>query len=317
MYCVSRRLTACFVMPTRSELLANVPLFSTLDAQQLAALAERVDELREPAPTVLFQAGDPGDALYVVIEGAVEVYVESPTGELIVMERALAGQFFGEISLLDAGPRSASARVTEALHALVVDRDDLEHFLVACPTAALDLMAAMGKRLRETARLLRGSASRNVNVETTDKRTAVQKAADWISDFSGSLPFLFIHVGVFSVWIALNVGSLAHTRIGGWDAYPFGLLTMSVSLEAIFLSVFVLLSQNRQASRDRVRNDIEYEINLKAELEIGQLHRKVDRLYEQVSQRLANLERVSGTHAPRLDASALLRAQREAETTRG
>jgi CRP/FNR family transcriptional regulator, cyclic AMP receptor protein len=280
-------------MPTRSDLLANVPLFSTLDAKELAALAERVDEMREPAGTVLFHAGDPGDALYVVIEGVVEVFVMNPTGERIVMERAATGQFFGEISLLDSGPRSASAQVTENLHALVVDRGDLEQFLQACPTAALALMAAMGHRLRETARLLRGSASRNVNIETEDRRSNVQKAADWISDFSGSLPFLFIHMGVFSAWIGLNVGPLAHTRIGGWDTYPFGLLTMSVSLEAIFLSVFVLLSQNRQAARDRVRNDIEYDINLKAELEIGQLHGKVDRLYEQVARRLANLERHS------------------------
>ena len=282
-------------MPSRSELLASVPLFSTLDAQELAALAERVDEMREPLGTVLFHAGDPGDALYVVIEGAVEVYVHNPTGELIVLERALAGQFFGEISLLDNGARSASARVTQDLHALVVDRGDLEQFLVACPTAALDLMAAMGQRLRETARLLRGSASRNVNIETEDRRTAVQRAADWISDFSGSLPFLFIHMGVFFLWIVLNVGPLARSVVGGWDVYPFGLLTMSVSLEAIFLSVFVLLSQNRQASRDRVRNDIEYDINLKAELEIGQLHEKVDRLHEQMARRLANLERFGQT----------------------
>ncbi|HEY2736447.1 MAG TPA: Crp/Fnr family transcriptional regulator, partial [Polyangiales bacterium] len=178
-------------MPTRSDLLANVPLFSTLDPKELDALAERVDELREPAGTTLFHAGDPGDALYVVIEGTVEVYVMNPVGDRIVMERARAGQFFGEISLLDSGPRSASACVTDDLHALVVDRGDLEQFLAACPTAALNLMAAMGHRLRETARLLRGSASRNVNIETEDKRTGVQKAADWISDFSGSLPFLF------------------------------------------------------------------------------------------------------------------------------
>jgi CRP/FNR family cyclic AMP-dependent transcriptional regulator len=278
-------------MPTRSELLAKVPLFSTLNERELQALAERVDELREPTGTVLFHAGDPGDALYIVINGAVEVFVVNPTGDRIVMERATEGQFFGEISLLDSGPRSAGAEVTADLHALVVDRGDLAQFLVACPTATLDLLAAMGRRLRETARLLRGAASRNVNVETLDKRTAVQKAADWISDFSGSLPFLFIHMGVFALWIVLNVAPLVHTSIGGWDPYPFGLLTMSVSLEAIFLSVFVLLSQNRQAARDRVRNDIEYEINLKAELEISQLHGKVDRLYEQFAQRLANLER--------------------------
>jgi uncharacterized membrane protein len=166
----------------------------------------------------------------------------------------------------------------------------------------MDLLAAMGRRLRESNRLLRGSASRNVNVEQEDRRSAVQKAADWISDFSGSLPFLFIHIGIFAVWIGLNTEPLASTAIGGWDAYPFGLLTMSVSLEAIILSVFVLLSQNRQVARDRVRNDIEYEINLKAEQEIAELHQKFDQLYEQFSRRLANLERVqtvpAGAGAP-------------------
>jgi CRP/FNR family cyclic AMP-dependent transcriptional regulator len=278
-------------MPTRTELLANVPLFAKLDVAALQALAERVEELHSPAQTMIFHAGDPGDALFIVIEGEVEIFVINPTGERIVMECARAGHFFGEISLLDSGPRSASAQVTTALHALVVDRGDLAEFLAACPTAALDLMAAMGHRLRETARLLRGSASRNVNIETQDRRKRVQRAADWISDFSGSLPFLFIHVAGFALWIGLNVEPLAHTAIGGWDLYPFGLLTMSVSLEAIFLSVFVLLSQNRQAARDRLRNDIEYEINLKAELEIGQLHVKVDRMHEQLTQRLANLER--------------------------
>jgi uncharacterized membrane protein len=140
--------------------------------------------------------------------------------------------------------------------------------------------------------------SRNVNEETQDKRTSVQRAADWIADFSGSLTFLFIHIALFAIWIGLNVAPLTHTVLGGWDPFPFGLLTMCVSLEAIILSVFVLLSQNRQVSRDRVRNDIEYEVNLKAELEITQLHNKVDRLYEQFGRRLANLERTHTREVP-------------------
>jgi CRP/FNR family cyclic AMP-dependent transcriptional regulator len=278
-------------VPTTSDLLAKVPLFSMLDANELAALGQRIDEVHEAVGTVLFHAGDPGDALYVVLDGEVEVFVKNATGERLLFERAKAGDFFGEISLLDAGPRTASAEVTRALHALVVDREDLKEFLTICPAATMDLLGAMGKRLRETARILRGSASRNVNVETEDKRTSLEKGADWISEFSGSLPFLFIHIGVFAIWIVLNVPPLAATRAGGWDTYPFGLLTMSVSLEAIILSVFVLLSQNRQILRDRVRNDIEYDVNLKAELEVAQLHEKVDQLYEQVSRRLANLER--------------------------
>src|SRR5204863_4275752 len=111
----------------------------------------------------------------------------------------------------------------------------------------------------------------------------IERAADWISEFSGSLPFLFIPIVLFALWIGLNVPPIERTAIGGWDAYPFGLLTMSVSLEAIILSVFVLLSQNRQMARERVRNDIEYQVNLRAELEIAHLHQKMDRLQEYVA----------------------------------
>jgi len=193
--------------------------------------------------------------------------------------------------LLDGGPRTASAVVTQAGEALVVDREDIEQFLRACPSAAVDLLAASGRRLRETARLLRRTASRNVNAEAEDKRTMVQRGADWISDFSGSLPFLFIHCALFLVWIVLNTEPLASSAIGGFDPFPFGLLTMAVSLEAIILSVFVLLSQNRQVARDRVRNDIEYEVNLKAELEIAHLHEKFDLLHAELLERLASLEK--------------------------
>jgi CRP/FNR family cyclic AMP-dependent transcriptional regulator len=273
-----------------AELLGRIQLFSTLDERELTTLGERVEIIEAPAGATLFHTGDPGSALYVLLEGEVELFMKNATGDRMLLERLTPGAFFGEISLLDGGPRTASALCTQALRAIVVDRGDLEHFLAICPTAAIDLLSAMGRRLRETSRVLRASASRNVNTVTEDTRTVVQRAADWISEFSGSLPFLFIHVVLFAVWIALNLRPLSATGIGGWDAYPFGLLTMSVSLEAIILSVFVLLSQNRQVARDRVRNDIEYDINLKAELEIAHLHEKVDRLYEQTALRLSRLE---------------------------
>src|SRR5262249_39956309 len=190
---------------------------------------------------------------------------------------------FGEIAVLDGGPRTASAVATEDVEALVVDRGDLTEFLRLRPEAAMSLLAAMGQRLRESARLLRHSVSRDINEETADKRTTVMKVADWISDFSGSLPFLFIHIGIFFVWIILNAGPIARTGLGGFDPFPFGLLTMAASLEAIILAVFVLLSHNRQVARDRVRNDIEYQVNLKAEMEIAHLHEKFDELHEMIA----------------------------------
>jgi CRP/FNR family transcriptional regulator, cyclic AMP receptor protein len=275
------------------EILAEVPFFALLDEHERAALAARVDTITKPAGTALFNIGDPGDSLYIVRAGEVEIFFKNDTGDRIVLETAGQGDFFGEISLLDGGPRTASAHVTQDLQAVVVDRGDLEEFLRVRPAAAMELLTAAGRRLRESAKLLRRTASRNINEETEDKRTVVMRAADWISEFSGSLPFLFIHCGLFFVWIVLNTGPLAHTAIGGWDVFPYGLLTMSVSLEAIILSVFVLLSQNRQVARDRVRNDIEYEVNVKSELEIAHLHEKFDHLHAELLERLSSLEKAA------------------------
>ncbi len=283
-------------VPTHSEMLADVPLFALLDDQERAALAERLEVVTFPAGHCIFNRGDPGDTLYVVRRGVVEMWFKNDTGERLVLETARAGDFFGDISLLDGGPRTASALVKEDLEALVIDRGDLDEFLHTRPAAALDFLAATGRRLRETTNLLRHAASRDINEEEADKRTRVMQIADWISNFSGSLLFLFIHLGIFFVWIVLNVRPLSDTRLGGFDPYPFGLLTMVVSLEAIILSVFVLLSQNRQVTRDRVRNDIEYSVNLKAELEIAHLHDKFDQMNADLLARLDALQKAPGTH---------------------
>jgi CRP/FNR family transcriptional regulator, cyclic AMP receptor protein len=271
---------------TEVDILADVPLFHHLSVEDRATLATRIDVERVAAGTLMFNHGDPGGSLYVVRSGVVELFFKNDTGEHITLETVTAGHFFGEISLLDGGARTTSAMVKEDLDALVIDRGDLEALVAASPKAAMRVLAAAGERLRTTVALLRHTASRNPNVETEDRRTRVMRVADWISEFSGSLPFLFIHLGIFAIWIGLNIGPLASSSIGGWDAFPFGLLTMVVSLEAIILSVFVLLSQNRQVARDRVRNDIEYEVNLKAELEIAHMHEKVDDMYAAIMARL-------------------------------
>jgi len=285
-------------MSADPQALDEVPLFQSLSATERAALAARADTVRLPAGKLLFAYGDPGDSLYVLRAGEVQIFCTNDTGERLVLETARRGDVFGEISLLDGGPRTASAVATEDLEAVVVDRASLGEFLRQHPASAFDLLAAAGRRLRESNKLLRRTASRDINEVVEDKRTRVMRIADWISEFSGSLPFLFIHVIVFAVWIALNTGPLRQTRLGGWDPFPYGFLTMCVSLEAIILSVFVLLSQNRQVSRDRLRNDVEYEVNLKAELEIAQLHEKFDRHNAEVLERLASLERGLPTVRP-------------------
>ncbi|PYQ54461.1 MAG: cyclic nucleotide-binding protein [Acidobacteria bacterium] len=263
-------------MPADAAVLAEIPFFHFLDAEERISLAAQLEEVSLPAGQVLFNYGEPGDCLYVIRGGKAEVFFKDDTGTRIVLEVAGAGDVVGELSLLDGGPRTASVVVTEALEALRLDRGDLDAFLGAHPHAAIDLLSAMGRRLRVTADRLRHTASRNVNVAMEDTRTQVQIVADWIAEFSGSIAFLILHIVIFAVWILLNIPQVPGAPM--FDPFPYGLLTMVVSLEAIILSVFVLLSQNRQAAKERIRGDIEYEVNLKAEMEVAHLHEKVDNL---------------------------------------
>jgi CRP/FNR family cyclic AMP-dependent transcriptional regulator len=275
-------------MPTTAERLAEVPLFALLDDDERAVLASRVDMVAFSAGEVLYRYGDPGDSMFVLVKGDVELTVTTKTGESIFFERPTVGDYFGEISLLDEGSRTATARAVSEVEAIEVDRGDLDELFRIKPAAAMDLLAATGKRLRQTAALLRNAATRNANEEAEDKRSMIMKVADWIADFSGSLPFLFMHIGIFTMWVLLN------TRLhwtSQFDPYPFPFLTLVVSLEAIILSVFVLLSQNRQQERDKVRGDIEYDVNLKAEMQIANMHEKVDVLYSEIARRLDRIER--------------------------
>jgi len=275
-------------MADHGKLLSAVHIFSLLDEQERQILAERVDLLQAKADEVLFRYGDPGETMFVLTSGRVELSFKNKTGEKVVLQIVESGDFFGEISLLDRGARTATATVLEDMEALVVDQGDLDELFRLKPQAAFDLLAATGKRLRQSALLLRNTATRNVNEVVEDTRSKTMKVADWIADFSGSMPFLFLHVGIFFIWIILNVHVLP---FGNFDPFPFGLLTMVVSLEAIILSVFVLLSQNRQVERERVSSEIEYDVNLKAELQIQHLHEKFDQLNADVLQRLDKLDR--------------------------
>jgi CRP/FNR family transcriptional regulator, cyclic AMP receptor protein len=280
-------------MPADAALLAEIPFFHFLDDGERVSLAAQLEEVQVPEGQVLFNYGEPGDCLYVIRSGKAEVFFKDDTGTRIVLEVAGSGDVVGELSLLDGGPRTASVVVTEKLDALRLDRTDLDQFLRTHPAAAIDLMSSMGRRLRVSAERLRHTASRNVNVEAEDKRTTVQKAADWIADFSGSIPFLLLHVGFFAAWILLNVPRIPGAPM--FDPFPYGLLTMVVSLEAIILSVFVLLSQNRQVAKERIRGDIEYEVNIKAEMEVAHLHEKVDLLNANTADtaaRIRHLERL-------------------------
>jgi uncharacterized membrane protein len=276
-------------MPCDPRFLANIKMFELLNEDDRIALAAVVDELSVPAGHTLFQAGDPGDSLFIVNTGAIELFIKDTAGQKIVLTTAEAGDMFGELAMLDTGPRTATAVALAESEVLVLDRDDLVLLFKRKPEAALHMLAALSGLTRKADELLRTRVSRNLNEEMEVHSSLLQRIADWLAWFSGSMPFLISHMTWFVIWISLNTFILGSAR--AFDPFPFGLLTMIVSLEAIFLACFVLISQNRQAEKDKVRADIEYEVNIKAELEVAHLHEKTDRIYEQMMARFAKLEK--------------------------
>jgi len=275
-------------MPCDAQTLADVELFEHVSDEDRVRLAEFIDITQLVAGETLFKAGAPGESLYVVRSGEIELFIRDTAGQKIALAIAGVGEVFGELALLDRGPRTATAIALTDCELLELDRDDLLLLFQKSPNAALRLLAAMSHMTRKADELLRTRVSRNVNEEVEEKISALQRIADWISWFSGSMTFLVLNVLWFVIWIAINTWEFSLPQ---FDPYPFGLLTMIVSLEAIFLSCFVLISQNRQAEKDRVRSDIEYEINVKAELEIAHLHEKTDRIYAEMLEHFNRIEK--------------------------
>ena len=275
------------------EMLNGIELFDLLEEDDRIALAEVIDSKTVLAGETLFQTGEPGESLFVVRSGEIELFIKDTAGQKIILTVARSGDMFGELSLLDSGPRTATAVGLSDTQLLVLDREDLLLLFQRRPDSALHMLAAMSRMTRKADELLRTRVSRNVNEEVQVHFTVLERIADWIAWFSGSMPFLLINFIWFVTWIALNTFILPVNPDGtrGFDPFPFGLLTMIVSLEAIFLSCFVLISQNRQTEKDRVRSDIEYEVNIKAELEVAHLHEKTDRIYEEMLARFTKLEK--------------------------
>ena len=255
------------------------------DRDRLAEVA-RVHEYSRGA--TIFNEGDPSNFFFTVVTGRVKVFKMTPTGKDVILEVFGGGDPFGATAAYEGRPFPASAVALEDTELIVLNRENLQLFFQKKPDAALDMIAAMGAMIRKADDILRTRVSRNANLEVEEKLTVVQHAADWIAAFSGSMPFLVLNTLWFVCWVVINTFDLG---IGQFDPFPFGLLTMIVSLEAIFLSIFVVISQNRQAEKDRVRSNIDYEVNVKAEMEVAFLHEKTDRLYEKMQEQFSRLEK--------------------------
>jgi CRP/FNR family transcriptional regulator, cyclic AMP receptor protein len=268
-------------------IIAEVPIFELLDDTERAALAQRMDCQEFKRGAVLFDYGDPGGEIFILRSGSVEVFVEDQQGDRIVVAESERGDVVGELSFLDGGCRTATAIAREDTQVLAMHRDRLLEFIDKHPHAAIDLLTAVGRRLRATDELLRTHVSRNVNVEAEERMTLGARVADKVAAFGGSWKFIIIFGTVMTVWVIMNTAALFSRH---FDPYPYILLNLFLSMIAAIQAPVIMMSQNRQAAKDRLQADQDYQVNLKAELEVAQLHRKLDNLYERLEQHWARLE---------------------------
>ncbi|MGD0133022.1 MAG: DUF1003 domain-containing protein [Bryobacteraceae bacterium] len=265
-------------MPIDASILNEIEHLRELNPEEKAALADKIDLLRYSTGQSIFNYGDPGHALYIVRSGEVEIYVKNDQGEKIVLETSQPGDIFGEVALLDGGARTAWVSALGDVELLRLDREHFEAYVRQCTPAALNLLSVAARRLRKSDEVIRRTVTRNVNDVAAEQGTILTRLADAVPSFTGSIASLALHAIFLGGWIAINLSVLRNIK--AFDPYPFEFLSVMVSLEAIFLTLFVLTSQNRQRTRDRIRSDIEFESSINTETKIAYLHEKIDKLTE-------------------------------------
>lgn len=266
-------------MPTETnslmtlEALRSVPLFASLDDDAARELRDLLEVKEIKSASSLFRHGDKGDAMYLIASGRVRISVRDSVGHDVTLAELAGGDFFGEMALLDGRPRSADATVVENSRFAVLSRDKFISFVRRNPDVALEMLTAITLRLRHTDEMLRQRVSRNANEELAARRTRADKLADKVAGFGGSWQFIAIFFLLIILWVALNALFLVKGEI---DVYPYNMLDLVIGIIAGLQAPFILMSQNRQAEQDRLRGDLDYQVNLKNELSLTEVLRRLD-----------------------------------------
>lgn len=255
------------------EALRSVPLFASLDDEEARALRDLLRVTHAPAGTLLFSAGDEGDSMYLIEGGRVRIHLRDADGDEVTLAELDDGDFFGEMALLDDEPRSASATVIADADLGILARDDFLSFVRNSPDIALHMMSAITQRLRRTDDLLRQRVSRNLNEVEEERMTLADRMADAVSDFGGSWKFIGATLLFVAFWILYNSWLRGDQ---GVDPFPYSLLDVINGIVAALLTPIILISQNRQDQKDRLRADLDFQVNLKNELALAEVMRRLD-----------------------------------------
>ena len=271
-----------------ADSLSRIPLFKRLTPEELEQLAAEVDQVKFDPDEIIFNEQDKGDALYVVESGSVRIWVLDEDVKPVTLAELKNGEFFGELAVLDRGPRSTNATAINETTLHRLSSDDFQAFLMKHPDVAIDVICEIGARMRQTNVLVSQRATRNINVEMEERATIGQRVADKVASFGGSWTFIIIYVSFLVAWMSFNTFVLVHYGRGEngaeFDPYPYILLNLMLSMTAALQAPIIMMSQNRAAEKDRLAAEQDFKVNLKSELMLEELMRKSQGREAQIGQ---------------------------------
>ena len=265
-------------MACETEILRQVPLFGLLDDEELAVLASQVDLTRFAPRQRIYRIGDPGGRAYVLVSGTVRVTTIDDDHQDVVVDEPASGDFFGFASMLDESPHQTNAVAVDEAVCVEVDRGDIETLIQRRPHAAMDMLTVLGRQIHSAQNLVRGRAARNPNEIIEERATFGEHVADTVAGFGGSWTFIITFVAGLGIYSAINV------MLGGraWDPYPFILLNLILSMLAALQAPVIMMSQIRQDTKDRLRGELDFAVNRRAEAEVQALSRKLNAVIDKL-----------------------------------
>jgi CRP/FNR family cyclic AMP-dependent transcriptional regulator len=265
-------------MACNPEVLRHVPLFALLDDEETAVLAGQVEVKQFGARQRIYKLGDPGGRAYVVVSGMVRVTTVDEDHQEVVVDEPTRGEFFGFASMLEETAHESSAIALEETVCIEVDRHDIAILLQRKPMAGMDMLAVLGRQFHASQKLVRVRAARNPNEVIEEKETFGERIADHVASFGGSWTFIISFAIVLTTYAAVSA------RLGqrSWDPYPFILLNLFLSMLAAIQAPVIMMSQNRQDKKDRLRGELDYDVNRRAEAEIQGLAHKINLIGDKI-----------------------------------
>ena len=260
------------------DILREVPFFALLDDEELAVLGTQVDLTKFTPRQRIYRIGDPGGRAYVLVSGSVRVTTIDEDQQDVVVDEPAAGEFFGFASMLDETPHQTNAVALDEAVCIEVDRGDIETLIQRRPHAAMDMLSVLGRQIHSAQQLVRVRAARNPNEIIEEEATFGERVADVVAGFGGSWTF------IITFFIALAIYSTLNVALGrrGWDPYPFILLNLFLSMLAALQAPVIMMSQNRQDTKDRLRGELDFAVNRRAEAEVQALARKLNAIVDKL-----------------------------------